>query len=319
MAVMPAAHGGRDAGRIGVAHGAQSRDGGGIILHPREHQIALHRIGGECRFCFKHAPVMLLNTAQMKGEILGKTGSIGVAKEGGDARDPFLIFRQAMRLAIRHHLQPMFKAPQKAVSIRQISGGAAFDLARTRQGGKRAEGGGVSQGRVSPAPDQLQHLRGEFNFANAAPAQLHIMPGQLHRIMRALGPLMGVDLPLDGMNIRNRREIQIAPPDKGPDFTQKSIPRGAIRRHGPRLDHGGAFPILAHAFVIGDGGGDGDREGRRGGIRPQAQIGAEHIAIGSAFFHQPHQIARNAHINRLGAIRVLHGGRIVKHHQIHIG
>ena len=165
----------------------------------------------------------------------------------------------------------------------------------------------------------MQHLRGEFNFANATPAQLHIMPGQLHRIMRTLGALMGVDLSLYGMDIRHRREIKVTAPNKGTDFAQESIPRRAIRRHRPRLDHGSAFPILAHAFVIGDGGRDGDCQGCRGGIRPQAQIRAKHIAIGGAFFHQPHQVTRNAYINRLGAIWVLHGGWIVKHHQIHIG
>ena len=165
----------------------------------------------------------------------------------------------------------------------------------------------------------MQHLRGEFDFANAAPAKLHIMPGQLHRIMRALRPLMGVDLPLDGMDIRNRCEIQIAPPDKGANFAQECIPRRTIRRNRPRLDHGRAFPILAHAFVIGDGGWDGDSKRCRRRIRPQAQIRAKHITIGGAFFHQPHQITRDPHINRLGAIRVLRRRRIIKHHQVNIG
>ena len=202
---------------------------------------------------------MLFHTAQMMREILGKTGAIGVAQEGCDARYPFLIFRQAMRLPIRHHLQPMFQPPQEAIGIGQVSSGAAFDLARTSECGKRAKRGRVSQSRIAPAPDQLQHLRGEFDFANAAPAKLHIMPGQLHRIMRTLRPLMGVDLPLDGMDIRNRREIEVTAPNKGTDFAQECLARRTIRRNRPRLDHGRAFPILAHAFIIGDGGGDGDR------------------------------------------------------------
>ena len=195
----------------------------------------------------------------MMREILGKTGAIGVAQEGCDARYPFRIFWQAMRLPIRHHLQPMFQPSQEAIGIGQVSGGAAFYLARTSECGKRAKRGRVSQSRIAPAPDQLQYLRGEFDFANAAPAKLHIMPGQLHRIMRTLRPFMGVDLPLDGMDIRHRRKIQITPPDKRTNLAKKSIPRRTIRGDRPRLDHGRAFPILAHAFVIGDGGGDGDR------------------------------------------------------------
>ena len=318
MAVMPATHTGGDAAGIGVAHGAECCDGGGIILNACENQITLHRIGGECWFGFKHAPVMLFHTAQMMREILGKTGAIGIAQEGCDARDPFRIFRQPMRLPIRHHLQPMFQAAQEAVGIGQVSGGAAFYLARAGKGGKRAQRGWVAQSRIAPAPNQLQHLRGEFNFANAAPAKLHIMPGQLHRIMRALGTLMGVDLPLDGMNICHRRKIQITPPNKGPDFAQECLARRTIGCHGPRLDHGRAFPVLAHAFVIGDGGGDGDGKRCRRRIGPQAQIRAEHIAIGGAFFHQPHQITRDPHINRLGAIRVMCRCRIIQHHQINI-
>ena len=120
------------------------------------------------------------------------------------------------------------------------------------------------------------------------------------------------------MDIGNRCEIQIAPPDKGPDFAQECLARCTIRRHGPRLDHGRTFPILAHAFVIGDGSGDGDRKRCRRRIGPQAQIRAKYIAIGGAFFHQPHQIARDPHINRLSAIRVLRRCRIIKHHQINI-
>ena len=262
---------------------------------------------------------MLFHTAQMMREILGKTGAIGVAQERCDARDPFGIFRQPMRLAVRHHLQPMFKPPQEAISIGQIRRRAAFNFTGAGQCGKRAKRGRVSQSGIAPAPDQLQHLRGEFDFANAAPAKLHIMPGQLHRIMGTLRTLMGVDLPLDGMNIRNRCEIQIAPPDKGANFAQKSIPCRAISCDRPRLDHGSAFPILTHAFVIGDGGGDGDGKRCGGRIGPQAQIGAEDITIGGAFFHQPHQIPRDTHINRLGAIRVLRRCGIVKHHQVNIG
>jgi hypothetical protein len=87
---------------------------------------------------------MLFHTAQMMREILGKTGAIGVAQEGCDARYPFRIFRQAMRLPIGHHLQPMFKPSQEAIGIGQVSSGAAFYLARASKGRKRAKRGRVS-------------------------------------------------------------------------------------------------------------------------------------------------------------------------------
>ena len=48
---------------------------------------------------------------------------------------------------------------------------------------------------------------------------------------------------------------------------------------GPRLDHGGALPVLAPALVVDERRLDRDRERRRARIGPQAQIGAEDVAV----------------------------------------
>src|SRR4029078_958023 len=63
-------------------------------------------------------------------------------------------------------------------------------------------------------------------------------------------------------------------------------------RAGGSLDHGGAFPVLTGAFVIVQGGNERDRDRRRSGVGTQAQIGAEHVPVSSAFLHQLDETAR---------------------------
>ena len=72
-----------------------------------------------------------------------------------------------------------------------------------------------------------------------------------------------------------------------------------------RLDHGGAFPVLAEAFVIvqGELGRDRDLGGARVGT--QAQVGAEDVAIGGALVQEFDEIARgqaNEELRRLKAV-----------------
>jgi hypothetical protein len=64
---------------------------------------------------------------------------------------------------------------------------------------------------------------------------------------------------------------------------------------GARLDHGRAFPVLAHGFIIGFGGERGNDQGCRGGVWPKSQIDAKDVAIGGCVLQQSHEIARQAH------------------------
>ena len=60
---------------------------------------------------------------------------------------------------------------------------------------------------------------------------------------------------------------------------RNAAPVSRIAGAGARLDHRRALPVLAHAFVIGLRRVGGDRDLRRAGIGPQAQIDAEDIAV----------------------------------------
>ena len=77
--------------------------------------------------------------------------------------------------------------------------------------------------------------------------------------------------------------VEIAPPDERLDRLEKMRAGFRIAGAGARLDQRGALPILAHAFVVGLGRIGRDRDLRRAGIGPQAQIDAEDIAVGRDF------------------------------------
>ncbi len=131
--------------------------------------------------------------------------------------------------------------------------------ARRRCVGSRSAG-------VAAAPHQLHGLRRELHAADAALAQLHVMPGHPRDRVRRVAPgrWRGVVHPaLHGADVGDGGEIQVAAPDEGPDLAQEALAQGPVPGHRARLDHGGPLPVLAHALVIGECGGQADG-GRRG-------------------------------------------------------
>ena len=102
-----------------------------------------------------------------------------------------------------------------------------------------------------------------------------------------------VNPPLHRMDVRQGGEVQAAAPYERANCLQKSMSKRQIPGNGACLDHGGTFPIQAHAFVVGQRGMEGDRRWCRGRIGPQPQIGPEDIPIGVPRFHQGDQVARH--------------------------
>ena len=79
-----------------------------------------------------------------------------------------------MRLQIVIHLQPVLQVPQKAIRVGELPGfgvGQQMVLHQFFQRGKRL---GILQERDASAVDQLQRLRDEFDFADAATAQFDV-------------------------------------------------------------------------------------------------------------------------------------------------
>ena len=98
------------------------------------------------------------------------------------------------------------------------------------------------------------------------------------------------------------------------------MPKANVARRGPRLDHGGALPVLPHAFIVNGGGFQGDGNLRGAGIGAQAQVHAKAVAV---FRHvlqnrdeplgEPHKEGGG-----LDAFRQWRGFRIVENDEIDI-
>ncbi len=76
-------------------------------------------------------------------------------------------------------------------------------------------------------------------FADAAAPEFDVMAKQ------AVRRLPCIDLPLHAVDVGDRREIEMAPPDEGADCRQKLLAEGDVARHGAALGEGGALPGAA--------------------------------------------------------------------------
>ena len=125
----------------------------------------------------------------------------------------------------------------------------------------------------------------ELNLANAAPAEFKIGPLGGQPVI----DLVDMDLALDRMDVGNGGKIEVLAPDKARQLRQEGLAQRHIPGHGAGLDEGGPLPVLADGLVIVEGG--GDRHGRRGraGIRTQAQVDPEHIAVRRALLQKLRQ------------------------------
>ncbi len=76
---------------------------------------------------------------------------------------------------------------------------------------------------------------------------------------------------------------------------QELFARLAIAGGDPRLDQGGALPVLAEALVINVAGVGRERDLRRTRIGAKPEVGAKHIAVGRVLLEQAHELAGEAH------------------------
>ena len=125
---------------------------------------------------------------------------------------PCALFGNGVGLLVLHHLQAMFQHAQEAIGLGSSRAAASLTWPRARKRFERGKRGGGAQARIAPAQDQLLGLDEEFDLADAAAPELDVVAGDGDL---AEWPSMGMDLPLDRMDVLDRGEIEIAPPDKG--------------------------------------------------------------------------------------------------------
>ena len=181
------------------------------------------------------------------------------------------------------------------------------------EGAQRVAGRARAQRRVAPAPDELLRLRVELDLANAAPAAFDVVAGDLDRA--AVG--LDADLPLDRLDVLDRREIEIFAPDEGPEPLHDVGTDRRVAGNRARLDHRGALPVLPVALVVLLGGQRGQRERRAPGVGPQPQVGPIQAALVRAFAEQGAEIAHEAvHVlRRLAPPPVAHTLGVEEHDQ----
>src|SRR3954452_10860230 len=104
----------------------------------------------------------------------------------------------------------MLESPQKHVGFAQFSYRLSGYQAALLQGLQRTKCGRRSQFRIATAKDQLLGLDEEFDFANTAATKLDIVAGNRKLFM----PGMGVNLPLDRMNVLDGSIVEMPSPDE---------------------------------------------------------------------------------------------------------
>ncbi len=240
--------------------------------------------------CSNSSRVVPLDRGQVAAEVGDKGVGLRVAEEHPDPRDAGAVRRQGVGLRVVDHLQPVLEAAQEAIIVGQRRRRRPIDAAELGKAAQRLAGRPDAQFRRPPAPDQLLGLGEELDLADAAAAELDVVAFDRDPAAAA----MRVDLALDRVDVRDRREIEVLAPDEGLQFAQKPVGGGAVAGHGAGLDQRGPLPVLADALVIGQRGGDRHRQRGRGRVRPQPQIGAEDVAIAGAFVENAHQVAGEA-------------------------
>ena len=139
--------------------------------------------------------------------------------------------------------------------------------------------------------DKLLGLREEFDIADAATPELDVVA----RDRDLAVALMGMHAPLHGVDVGDGREVEIFAPDEGRELAQELFARVDIAGNDARLDQGGALPVLAEAFVVGEACVGGERDLRRPRVRAKPQIRAEHITVAGMLLEETHQLARQPH------------------------
>ena len=189
-----------------------------------------------------------------------------------------------MALLVGDHLDSMFGPAQEAIGLDQLVANRLLGLTDGGKRTKRRTGAGDAQFWHPAAPYQLLSLRVELDLANAAATNLDVVAQQRDHLM----PLMGIDLPLDRMNILDGGEIQVLAPDERPQAREEEVAGFEIAGDGPGLDHGRPLPILAQSLVVGFGGARGDGEGCRTRIRSEPEVDPQHIAVGRSLAQERH-------------------------------
>ena len=127
---------------------------------------------------------------------------------------------------------------------------------------------------------------------------------------------MGMHPPLHGVDVGDRREVEIFAPDEGRELAQELLAGFDVAGNDTRLDQGGALPVLAEALVIGKACVGRERDLRCARVGAKAQIGAEHIAVAGMLLEETHEFARQSH-EEVRRLDIRPRAQLFQRHRLH--
>ncbi len=137
-----------------------------------------------------------------------------------------------MRLLIGNHLQSVLDAPKEKISLYQLGADRLLHpatLTKSLEGVNRLT---RTQIILTTASNQLLRLRKEFDLTNAAAPKLYVVTGYSNATETAVC----VDLPLHGVDVGDRRIIEVFAPDEGRKFQEKVTPGFHVASARARLN-----------------------------------------------------------------------------------
>src|SRR5690606_8501494 len=140
---------------------------------------------------------------------------------------------------------------------------------------------------LAAAADQLQALHQEFDFADAAGAELEIV-GQFALLHFAGDQRLHLAQAVDGA------VVEVAAVDEGPQGAQQFLAGLDVAGHRPRLDPGVTFPVAALALEVLLHGIEAQGQPARGAEGAQAQVDAMAEALGGGVAQQLRQALAEA-------------------------
>src|SRR3546814_156984 len=102
-------------------------------------------------------------------------GAVLLAVEPCDRVERRALHRQAVRLLILDHLEPVLNPPQHRIMIGQPRRDVGGDPSRLCKRRERVDRRGCAQRRLAATVDELMHLREEFDLADAAAPALEVV------------------------------------------------------------------------------------------------------------------------------------------------
>ena len=272
-AMVPTTDGARDPRRVGEPHPRQGRQRLRIVFHAREDQAAVDR--GQRLFAGEQFTVDRVHRAKRSPHGRVERPEPLVTRQGGDRLPGLVVLGEAVGLLVADHLGPMFERAELSIGVSEDVGVLRLDVAEVREGAEGLQSAARPQRRLAPAQDELLGLDEEFDLADPAAPKLEIGARRGQPIVH----LVGVDLPLDRMDVGDSGKVQIAPPDEGLEVGEESLSQRFVAADGAGLDEGRPFPILPHRLVVDVGRREGDRRRRGRRVRAKAQVDPEDIAL----------------------------------------